>query len=242
MPIKTCSKCGKKLPTSDFHKMKGGRFGVRSNCKQCQRAHVTSRYNTPEGKKKKQVYRLDPLANMRGRIRVRHRQAMMKYGIRVIGVSLQQIVGADAKTLLEHIETAFSDGMSWHNMEKWDLDHATPIYTFDLELEEERVAAFHYTNLVPVWTADHKQKSIDDLLPLRLRQDKFLRHLEQHFLPGMSWANTTEWFVDALRGPQDFDLRKPSERRKFFHYTNYVPRWRRDGNCSRGRPGADVRS
>ncbi len=206
--------------------MKGGRYGVRPNCKRCQRAHVSSRYNTPEGKRKKQVYRLDPLANMRGRILARHRQAMLKYGVRVVGMSLEQIVGADAKTLLEHIEKAFSEGMSWENMAEWDLDHVTPVYTFDLELEDERSAAFHYTNLLPEWTADHKQKSLDDLLPLRLRQEKFLRHLEKHFLPGMSWENATEWFVDAHRGPQHFDLRKPSERRKFFHYTNYVPRWR----------------
>lgn len=33
--FKICSKCNKKKPLSDFHKDDGGKFGVRSDCKEC---------------------------------------------------------------------------------------------------------------------------------------------------------------------------------------------------------------
>lgn len=37
---KVCSKCDIEMPVSDFHKCKGGRFGVRSDCKFCSIARV----------------------------------------------------------------------------------------------------------------------------------------------------------------------------------------------------------
>jgi hypothetical protein len=147
-------------------------------------------------------------------------------GISVSALTLESIVGVDAETLMRHIESTFTNGMTWSNMDQWDLDHITPLYIFDLELAEERVLAFHYSNLTARWAAEHTEKSIDDMLPLRVRQKHFLEHIERNFLPGMSWENTSEWFIDTDHGTKDFNLLKPSERRKFFHYKNYVPRWR----------------
>lgn len=226
MPSKKCTKCGKILPTTEFHTNSHARDGLQVSCKRCRRSHRNQNYNTPEGKKKARDYRLDPLVNMVSRIRNRFILAMKKFGVPATGMTVEQIIGADGTKLIEHIETLFSEGMSWKNMDQWDLDHDTPICNFDLELESERIAAFHYTNLVPVWRADHKQKSIDDVFPIRVRQEKFLRHIEQNFLPGMSWDNSTQWFVDTRCRAEDLDLSKPADRRKFFHYTNYVPRWR----------------
>lgn len=41
MITKKCSKCNKEKPLSDFHKDKKGKFGVRSDCKDC----VSKRHN-----------------------------------------------------------------------------------------------------------------------------------------------------------------------------------------------------
>jgi len=38
--VKTCSKCGDTKPTAEFHKQSDGMFGVRRDCKVCNRARV----------------------------------------------------------------------------------------------------------------------------------------------------------------------------------------------------------
>lgn len=230
MNTRVCTKCGKELPLTEFHKDKTSKFGVRPNCKKCFLKYVRQRYHTPEGKRKSRDYRLQPIANMRGRVFVRYRSAMSRLGIRVTKLTLESVVGTDADTLIRHIESTFIEGMSWNNMEKWDLDHATPIYIFDLELNEERLLAFHYTNLTATWSSDHTEKTYDDMLPLRVRHQKFIEHIEQHFLPGMNWDNKSEWFIDTKYGPKAYDLLKPTDRRKFFHYRNFIPKWIKSDN------------
>lgn len=55
---------------------------------------------------------------------------------------------------------------------------------------------------------------------------KFLRnHLEKQFKKGMSWSNYGKWHLDHIKPCAIFDLRKPEEQRKCFHYTNLQPLW-----------------
>jgi len=54
----------------------------------------------------------------------------------------------------------------------------------------------------------------------------FLRnYLEIKFKRGMSWKNYGKWHIDHIRPCASFDLSKPSEQRKCFHYTNLQPLW-----------------
>ena len=41
----------------------------------------------------------------------------------------------------------------------------------------------------------------------------------------MSWNNYGKWHVDHIRPCIDFDLSKPEEQQKCFHYTNLQPLW-----------------
>ena len=54
-------------------------------------------------------------------------------------------------------------------------------------------------------------------------------HLEASFLDGMSWKNygrqRCEWSVDHIIPCAVFDLTKPEDQRKCFHYTNLRPCW-----------------
>jgi hypothetical protein len=55
---------------------------------------------------------------------------------------------------------------------------------------------------------------------------EFLKqHLEKKFKKDMSWSNYGKWHIDHIRPCASFDLRKPSEQRKCFHYTNLQPLW-----------------
>ena len=53
-------------------------------------------------------------------------------------------------------------------------------------------------------------------------------HLEKQFKPDMSWENYGKWHIDHRLPLASFDLKKPSEQRKAFHYTNLQPLWAKE--------------
>jgi len=53
------------------------------------------------------------------------------------------------------------------------------------------------------------------------------KHLESKFKSGMTWDNHGfhGWHIDHIRPCSSFDLLKPEEQAKCFHYTNLQPLW-----------------
>lgn len=66
--------------------------------------------------------------------------------------------------------------------------------------------------------------------------EEFKKHIESQFQDGMSWDNYGQygWHIDHIVPCHKFDLSKPDEQRKCFHYTNQRPLWWRD-NLTRKR-------
>ena len=58
-------------------------------------------------------------------------------------------------------------------------------------------------------------------------------YIESQFKDGMSWGNYGQWHIDHIKPCASFDLSKPEEQRKCFHYTNLQPLWAKD-NLSKG--------
>ncbi len=58
------------------------------------------------------------------------------------------------------------------------------------------------------------------------------QHLERQFKPGMTWQNhgVRGWHIDHKRPCCSFDLSKPEEQVKCFHFSNLQPLWWKD-NC-----------
>lgn len=56
----------------------------------------------------------------------------------------------------------------------------------------------------------------------------FKTHLEQQFVLGMNWNNYGKWHIDHKIPCASFDLSKPEEQKKCFHFTNLQPLWARD--------------
>lgn len=68
-------------------------------------------------------------------------------------------------------------------------------------------------------------KSLSTIFLIGCEIDYLMYHLQEQFKPGMSWDNYGEWHVDHIRPCASFDLSKPSEQRKCFHYMNLQPLW-----------------
>ena len=73
--------------------------------------------------------------------------------VRMLGCSMAEFV--------HHIESLWSDGMTWGNwsVDGWHIDHIIPLSAFDLSDADQLKAACHYTNLRPLWAADNRRKS-----------------------------------------------------------------------------------
>jgi hypothetical protein len=73
-------------------------------------------------------------------------------------------LGYTPATLRNHLTSMFAPGMNWSNYGRsgWTIDHIKPCSRFDLTVESERKACFHYTNLQPLWMMDNAKKWTDD--------------------------------------------------------------------------------
>lgn len=58
-------------------------------------------------------------------------------------------------------------------------------------------------------------------------------HLEKQFKKGMTRDNHGAWHIDHIKPISSFDLTKPEEQIKCFHYTNMQPLWAKE-NLTKG--------
>jgi hypothetical protein len=115
----------------------------------------------------------DPVQMLKQRIRDRISKAMTRYasGHVKTGSNLKYL-GCSAPQLAQYIERMFKRGMAWSNYGDWHLDHVVPLASFELTTERNRIKAFHYTNLQPLWAADNILKS--DNMPSKAHQPMLL--------------------------------------------------------------------
>lgn len=67
------------------------------------------------------------------------------------------LLGYSAIQLKIHIESLFTEGMSWDNYGQWHIDHIKPVSKFDPDTPMNIVNAL--SNLQPLWGSDNIRKS-----------------------------------------------------------------------------------
>lgn len=97
----------------------------------------------------------DPLYLISNRIRNRLRKAFLNNGYTKKSKTMD-ILGCDFKTLCEHLENQFAEGMSWDNKSEWHVDHIIPLSC--AKSEDDLILLNHYTNLRPLWAIDNLKK------------------------------------------------------------------------------------
>jgi hypothetical protein len=97
-------------------------------------------------------------SNIRSRIAIAIRDAST-----IKLASMIELTGCSVQDLRKHLELQFKDGQSWDNYGRgtgfWNVDHVKPCASFDLSTEPGQRAAFHYTNLQPMWSIENSAKN-----------------------------------------------------------------------------------
>jgi hypothetical protein len=67
------------------------------------------------------------------------------------------LLGYSAIELKRHLESLFTEGMSWDNHGEWEIDHIKPVSSFDKDSHPSVVNSL--SNLQPLWKFDNRLKS-----------------------------------------------------------------------------------
>lgn len=105
-------------------------------------------------------YRIRHLMNGRLNALIRRRQMNQKHG-RTLA-----LVGCSWPFLKAYLESMFRAGMNWNNLgSAWQIDHIKAVSTFNLFAPSEQIAAFHYSNLQPLFKEENHKKRHHDVPP-----------------------------------------------------------------------------
>lgn len=102
-------------------------------------------------------YATDPKYRIACCLRARLSTAFRRRNSRKITTTLD-LTGCTLDDLVAHLSSRFTAGMTLENYGEWEIDHITPICSFDLEDVAQVQRCFHYTNLQPLWSADNAAK------------------------------------------------------------------------------------
>lgn len=162
--VDRCSKCKTIVPVEMMARNRS------KWCKPCVHAwNIIRRKTHPEvyrAARRRQEARMkaNPTLLIRQRIRGRISKAVKMHarGLSIKGSKLRYL-GCTASHAVEHLQSLFTEGMSWSNygqgIGKWNVDHITPISYFDLRTEKGRHAAFNYENMQPMWSIENTRKN-----------------------------------------------------------------------------------
>ena len=73
-----------------------------------------------------------------------------------------ELIGCDIEFFKAHLESLFTEGMSWDNYGEWQIEHIKPCCSFDLTLPENQLICFNYKNTKPLWKAENLAKAKED--------------------------------------------------------------------------------
>jgi hypothetical protein len=178
--MKTCNLCLLNLDGSQFRirKIKDKTY-TQPICKECERKKDRERYvdeadarcergkvrrgtvDKQPPKTKSQYYhetKHKPLNIITRSVRRRLKKYIIKFDITKNNKTFHYI-GCSPSELKSHIESLFTEGMSWDNygLFGWHIDHIIPLSSANTK--EEMLKLNHHTNLQPLWWKDNLSKS-----------------------------------------------------------------------------------
>ena len=142
--IKFCNKCNLEKPLTEFHENKLGKDGLHSQCKECKNTYKKE-YNK-HNQNKRQNYRLKN--KHVGLWRSVLKASLWRLGTPKEALTIE-LLGYSSTEFKKHIESLFTEGMTWENHGEWHIDHIIDVSTFSPDTPPSVVNAL--SNLRPLW-------------------------------------------------------------------------------------------
>lgn len=153
--VKLCTCCEVEKPFGDFHAANILKSGLRSQCKTCDNADSLQRYH----KKLKN----DSSYKIRKAVSAAVRNALRAVNSSKNGGSCFDYLPFTVEELRVHLESKFTDGMTWDNYGEngWEIDHNIPQAFFNYKsMEDPRFrTCWSLDNLQPLWVKDNQKKN-----------------------------------------------------------------------------------
>jgi hypothetical protein len=157
--VKKCNTCLNIKPFKEFYKETKSWDGLQNKCKDCafeynnQYNPYSKDYNIKKSKsyydfRRKNDIQFKMALNLRNLLNSKIKQYNLKKQ-----TSALNLVGIPIKEFISYIENKWVDGyMNWENWGGiWELDHITPISSYDLTDPKQLKECFHYTNYQPLF-------------------------------------------------------------------------------------------
>ncbi len=166
---KRCSRCGETKRVSEFGRHKGRSDGLNYHCKECLNARQREYNQRPYVKVRKRAAQTARMRKARQSTGFRYRHwardpktrlnNYMRFwvyhslGRGKHGWQWESLVGYALDDLIAHLETHFTDGMSWDNFGDWEVEHVVSWKEFDYTSAEDPSfrECWALSNLKPAW-------------------------------------------------------------------------------------------
>jgi len=141
---KICNKCNLEKILDEFPKNKLVTYGYYSQCKECKNKYKRA-YNI-EFRDKRRIYRKN--RKYVGLWRSTLKMSLWRLNTNKIGKTID-LLGYSSDEFRIHIESLFTQGMTWENHGEWHIDHIKDVSLFEEGTHPSVVNAL--SNLRPLW-------------------------------------------------------------------------------------------
>lgn len=174
---KYCTACTQARRNENPEATRADRIRDRSTPKgKASRSAQSRRYNArPHGlarreERRQERLKTDPQFRAATALRSRFKSAHQRLRQGKVGSAISDL-GCSLAEFCVHIEAQWQSGMSWGNLGSiWQLDHIKALGLFDLTDRSQFIKAAHFTNLQPLFTADHVAKTSVDRKLIQMRK------------------------------------------------------------------------
>jgi signal recognition particle GTPase len=206
METKVCSKCGEEKTSDMFYRSN------RYNCKKCIK------------NKNKEYY-----SNNAEKIIEKHKEYYSNNAEKIIEKHKEY-----RKTNKERRKETVKKykAKNKKKIREWNREYEKHLRKTDVKYKIKQILRNRINNALVSKNAS-KNETTEKLVGCTY--EHLVKHLEEQFTEGMSWDNHSlyGWHIDHIIPCCKFDLSKPEEQKKCFHYTNLQPLWAKD-NLEKG--------
>jgi hypothetical protein len=172
--MKTCNKCFEEKNITEFYRAISNTDGYMKLCKKCHMDRQWIYRQTEKGKAKDRRYSTSEKgkANYRKGRKVQYEKNRLSHIISSYmrqslnggkcGRRWTELVGWTVDDLKQHLESQFTEGMTWdnHGQVGWHIDHKIPVSSFNITSYKcnDFKKCWSLNNLQPLWYDDNIRK------------------------------------------------------------------------------------